>query len=264
MTRRLAALAIPVVAGMLWMALASASSNQLAMQGGALVVGALIAGLGPRLAVPTRPLGIALVAVLFLPFVLGPDIEGKHRWIGTGAVVLTTALLSMPTLSVLLSRARRSWFVAPLILIFAAALFQPDPSIILSLGFILAALGGTNLVSLAAGALLVGLGSMIAVRDTLEPVRFVEGVFAEAVATMPMMAGALGAALLASGVLLLTDREVPTIETRALVACLGGLLLASLIGPFPTPLVGYGPAAILGLSLALAILTPSEYRGRAA
>ena len=241
MTWRLAALAVPVLAGIVWMALGGAPDRWLLMQATVLAAGSLLVALSPRVAIPGKPLGIVLVCLLFLPLLLGPEINGQKRWIGAGPVMLTTALLCLPALSVLLARFRRSWLVGPLVLIFLAGVVQTDGSILIALAFVIVALGGRNLVALVGGALILALGFLVAVRDSMESVTFVEGIFQQSAATAPC-------------VFIMLVPEAPDTEKRSLVACMAGLIAASLIAPFPTPLIGYGAASILGLSLALVIL----------
>lgn len=254
MIARLAALALPVLAGAVWMALAGAQPSQILLQLGALAFGLLLVGAGARLALPAKPLGVVLVLLLFLPLLVGPEVGGERRWLPLGPVTLTSGLLCVPALAILLARARRSWFVGPLALIFVAGLVQSDPSIVVALAFVVFALGGTNLVAIAGGLLLLTIGGYLALRDALEPVRFVEGVFPDAFAAMPIAAIGLVTALIASAALILWRGNGPPRETRTLLACLAGFVAVSLAGPFPTPLVGYGAASILGLALALAIL----------
>ncbi|ABC63698.1 hypothetical protein [Erythrobacter litoralis] len=254
MIARLAALALPVFAGIAWMLLAGAATSQIALQLVALAIGCALIVVGARLAFPAKPLGVALVVLLYLPLALGPEVGGEQRWLALGPVTLTSGLLCVPALSVLLARARRSWFVGPLALIFVASLVQSDPSITIALAMVIFVLGGINLVAIAGGLLILAIGAYLALRDTLEPVRFVEGVFPDAFAQMPLMTWVLIAALVISLGLLLWRAGAPAKEKAALVASMTGLIGVSLIGPFPTPLVGYGAASILGLSLALAIL----------
>ena len=251
---RLAALAVPVLAGIVWMALGGAPDRWLLMQGTVLAVGSVMVAFGDRVAIAGKPLGIALVCLLFLPLLIGPEINGERRWIGAGPVMLTTALLCLPPLSVLLARARRSWLVGPLGLIFLAGVIQTDASILVAMAFVILALGGRNLVALVGGALLLALGGLIAARDMIDAVSFVEVVLQQTALTAPWMAAVLAAALLAAGACILLEPDAPAQEKRSLTACLGGLVAASLIGPYPTPLIGYGAASILGLSLALVIL----------
>ena len=258
MILRLAAIAPPVLAGTIWMALTGASTGQLAVQLSALAIAAMVLFAGDRLEMPPRACGAVLLALLYLPLLFGPTVDGTSRWVGLGPVALTTAPLCLPALCVLLARARRSWFVAPLVLIFLAGLLQPDPSIPITLACVIVAIGGPNLVALAGGVLLLGIGMATALRDTLQPVRFVEGVLADALSTMPPMGVILCITILAAMVPILLDPKGAMMQRRAVAASLVGLTLASLIGPYPTPLVGYGPAAIIGLSLALAMLTDDD------
>nr|WP_137678053.1 hypothetical protein [Parerythrobacter lutipelagi] len=264
MIARMAALTVPSLAGAAWMAIAGFPHDRIAIQCVALLVGALLIAAGSRFDIPPKPLGVVLVVLLYLPLLLGPEVGGEQRWIGAGPVILTTGLLCVPALSVLLSRARRSWFVAPLALIFIAGLFQSDPSIAMALAFVILVLGGTNLVAIAAGLLLLCIGSILAIRDTMEPVPFVEGVLADAASSQPVIAALLAFALAGCIILILRIGNAPTMQKRALAACMFGFVCASLIGPFPVPLIGYGAAPILGLSLALAILKPENDGGQAA
>ena len=254
MTGRLLALIFPALAGIGWLVLAGAPQHYPLVNAGAALAGIPLIAAGARWSVPDKPLGIVLVALLFVPLVAGPSVGGASRWIGMAPILLTTSLLCLPPLAVLTARAKRGWLVGGLGLTFLAGLLQPDGSVVLALGAIILVLGRINLASITKAVLVGGIGAVMIWRDRLEPVPFVEGVLLDAAASSPLAAGMLGISLIASFFLVWTRSGAPEAERSALMAALIALIAASLLGPFPTPLLGYGAASILGFALGLALM----------
>jgi hypothetical protein len=89
----------------------------------------------------------------------------------------------------------------------------------------------------------------------LPPVPFVEAVLASAWAAggVPMVVAAMGLAFLFAPAL----QATAPIHSRACFAAVwGSALTASLIGPYPTPVLGFGGSAIVGYLLSVRLLTP--------
>ena len=72
------------------------------------------------------------------------------------------------------------------------------------------------------------------------------------------MAILVSLSLIASVALILTAPYAPKAPRFALAGALGGFILAALLADYPTPLVGYGAASILGLALALPAIRKRE------
>ena len=254
---RLAALALPVVAGLGWAWAGGAPRGAVFAGIAALVLGAAFMAVPRVRRVPPKPAGLFLIAVLLATAAVGLEVEGARRWLDVGFAVSTSGLVCMPPLAVLAARVKRGWLIGGLVTTFLAGLVQPDASILLALAGIVGALGGRNIAIWVAAVLCGIVGAAMAVFDTLPAAPFVERVVQDAAAQSVPAAAALVAAFTASLMMigwLLPRKGVPSGEASALAGCLAGLFLASLLGPFPTPLLGLAPSAILGTGLALAML----------
>jgi hypothetical protein len=252
--RAVLALALPCLAGLGALAFLGAPRLFLAVNAGALALGVLLI-LAARLPqTPRRHLALALMllAVLALPLLVGPQINGVARWLDLGPLAIHSAPLCLPALVVLMAGEARAR--APVLAVAAALLaLQPDAAGLIALGLatgVLAALRrGLALAALAAAcfvlcALTFGAGA-------LEPQPFVEYVLADMAARSWLGAGALGLALAGGAALMATVPGPDRTPLAALAALLGGFTLAALLGPFPTPVIGYGASPILGFALAL-------------
>ena len=256
--RGLAALPLlfPGLAGLGYLALFGAPSSYLAINALALAGGSLWAAFGR---VPLRPSRVrallaALLALLTLPLIVGPDVDGIARWLSLGGFTLNTGLLAVPLIAVL--SARDSLF-APLWLLAATliAFAQPDAAAALALSLAALALWRTNRDGRAGavGALGLFASAGAALSGNLPPQPFVEGVLSNLARTAPLIAAPLALSLLASLALILRA-PAPKAIRWPLAGTLIGFTLAALLGDYPTPLIGYGAASILGIGLALPAL----------
>lgn len=251
----LAALALPVLAGLAWMAWAGAPTVWLAIN-----AGALLAALAGALLLPMPPkqsgqliLAGTLVALLVLTALAGVELDGVRRWIALGPVRLHTGYLVLPLLVVLASQLPSRHAALLLGAALLATLAQPDRAAC----YALAAAVCVNAVQRrdwpAIGALLLAIACSIAVLarlDPLQPVRFVEGVQADALASAPLFGTLLTLATLAPLALLRGgDRRAQLLAAFVLVAG-----LCAFAGAYPSILIGYGATPILGMGLALAAL----------
>ena len=261
--RRLAArvaaassLILAVAAGCAWMTSNGAPARYAAVNAAALAIGLASAFGLSRLSVRTA----AWLAVLTAPtlaglaLAVGPDVDGVRRWIELGGMTFHAAMLGGPLFAVAASRAPGDWLtgVAGAVLALLLAL-QPDFATALALVCAFGSIGlikprlpiGAALLAAVVAALWTYRGS-----PSLGPVEFVEGVvqrlLADADALSIATLASLGLAVIAPAFTLPARRG-----GLALSAWMAGLVVASLLGPYPTPLVGYGAAAIVGYALAL-------------
>jgi hypothetical protein len=168
-------------------------------------------------------------------------------------------MLLLPAFAVLAAR-RGDWTALAAGIVCAGALaLQPDLGT--ALAFLFAATAAAwhrrnrAAMGIAAAAALAAI-ACAARPDPLEPVPFVEGVLQAALADGRASATLAAAALLLAIVAPLVRGGA---ENRIAAAFLFGLVLASFLGAYPTPLLGYGAASIIGYGLALALI---EGRGR--
>ncbi len=101
------------------------------------------------------------------------------------------------------------------------------------------------------GLAAISLAATIAQPDPLDPVRFVEEVLVDSWRLHPALAMSLFAALAMAW---LTPLARATNQDRVpllgALGCMGGFVVAAMIGSYPMPLIGYGASAIIGYGLA--------------
>lgn len=249
-------LAIPVCAGLAYLWAYDAPRAYLAVNAGTLLVALLAIAFHPkRLSVTVRRVLIALaLLLLFVPLATGPSLGGVERWLPLGPFILNAGLLALPALAVLLG-AEPDYAPGITGVAVLAALLQPD-------------------LALGAALTVMTLGLYDATRDwrhgVVAVVAFTASLVAATqgeIAAQPFadrvifllartdMLGALGltAAMLAGFVLILAGTGSEP-SRKALAGCLFGFTFAGHVSNYPSPLVGYGAAAILGFGLALTLL----------
>ena len=250
----LLALALPVLAGLAWMAWSGAPRSYLTINAAALVAGICWTAFGrlPTGERKRRVLAVVLLALLALPLLTGPEFNGIARWLPLGPVALHAGMLTLPLLAVLAAAER---FYAPPLLLAAllVALLQPDGASAFAVTFACVGLhhvGEDWRVGLAA---IISFFAAIAaaLRGELPAQPFVERVLVDAALASPFAALALFAALLAGFLLMLFALPMPRAERFALAGTLFGFAIMALMSNYPSPLIGFGAAPILGYALAL-------------
>ena len=255
-------LAVTALAGVAYLAAAGAPAHYLAVNSGALLLalGWIAIGRLPDSEVAKRALPAVLFALFALPLLAGPDIGGVRRWLPLGPVSLHAGMLLIPLLGCLCARDPRygRWVLGAAM---SAALLQPDAASAAALTLVVAALAWMHRTPFFAAITALGLAACVIAFGVgnLPPQPFVEHVFADAWAVQPLIALSLVAAVATGLVLLLTSRTMPREERFVLAAAMTGFTAMSLIGNYPTPLLGYGAAPILGFGLALGAV-PRNYR----
>lgn len=255
------AIALPVLAGLAYMAAGGAPQTYMLVNGGALLAGGaiLLVGLPPLERRGRVIAGMLLLALFALPLLTGPTLdgpftEGVRRWLPLGPLALHAGLLTIPPLLVLASQDERLGPIAILVGLLVA-LLQPD----FASGFALTG-GAVGLYQARRDwriGLVIILGFLFSVsaalRGELPAVPFVERIvidaLRESLALGVLLALALGGATLA----MLFGTGLPRRIRYAIGMGFFGFLVTSLISTYPTPLAGYGAAAIIGFALAHAL-----------
>ena len=247
-----------VAAGTIWMILRGASPVMPATNVLAAVIGiggAIFLTRAMRAGERTTS-AIAVVACIAIvaPLLFGPRVEGVARWLALGPVRLQPAMIVLPLALILHAGDPRRISTVALALIALSLAFQPDRSMATALAvtvLVLAVLRG-GLAAWGLAAWSVALAAIAFARpDPLVPVPFVENVLNDAFAH----GYASGLALtLAAGIMLLTPALTRSAHpVRIAFAIIWTILLAaSVIGPFPTPVLGFGASGVLGYVLSLA------------
>lgn len=246
-----AALALPVLAGITWMSAGGAPLAWLALNGAALVLALALAVLLPIPQDEARVtlLAAMLVAALIATSFAGTAVDGVRRWVSLGPVTLHVGYLVLPLLAALTPRLSSGRAVALLVLALLATLLQPDRATSIALSATLAALAylrGDRATFVGLIIAMASCGAALTSPDTLALVRFVERVQQDAWAVEPLAGLALTLATLAP--LLVLRAALPL---AAFMVAAGAMAFA---GPYPSILIGYGAAPILGFGLALAAL----------
>ncbi len=263
-TLSLALLAAPCAVGAAVMNLALGERIRVAMQLGAVGLGALLSSVARRTRIETHP---ALPFVLPLLFVAGTravsGIDGVHRWYGLGPVRLHASALVAPWIVVAATRRAETdprGSQAALVALNVVHLAQPDAgqaTAVTAAAMLLAARTWGGLARM--GLMLSHLALLAAVwtrRDPLGPVAFVEDAVARAFAFHPV-AGVLALASL-GGAVFAPRVAAASVGDRhggdPLAAYVLGALAATVVGAFPVPCLGFGMSPIVGMAVALGAL----------
>lgn len=229
----LLALALPVLAGIACMAAFGAPSHYLLTNGGGLLAGmALAAGLrAPPDARTNRILAMSLIALLFVPLATGPEQNGIARWLPLGPVTLHAGMLAIPPLAVL--AARDADYAPPMLLLaLLACLLQPDAAGTFALT--IAAVGLHHAKQdwkLGAVAIVGFLATLLAaLHGELPAVPFVERVLVD-----------------------YAHRSVPA-ALGLFAALVVSFALVALMSNYPSALIAFGAAPIIGFGLALGLV----------
>ncbi|WP_338244134.1 hypothetical protein [Aurantiacibacter hainanensis] len=257
----LLALAIPVLAGSLYMLLAGAPSRYAITNCAALALACLwiVGGRGPHTSTSRHLLTGTLLLVLLAPLAVSPQVpsvtgEVVRRWFPLGPLTLHTGMLVTPALCMLAAR-HRTLGAPTLLAALVIAYLQPDAATGFALTF--AAVGLHHVTrdwKVGIVAVIGFFASLVmAVRGELPAQPFVERVLVDAAAINPALAIALGLALAAAFALVLFSIPFDRTKRFTLAGLLFGFALLALMSSYPAPLIGYGAAPILGFGLALGL-----------
>lgn len=250
--------------GIVHLLLAGAPARYILVNIGALILGALFAGMALIAAQGARRAGgltlLALGIGLLAASLFGTSSEGATRWLLLGPQPLQPSLILLPVMTVAFAHLRTPLAACGMVLAAIALALQPDRAMAAAL---MAALAATALVRPGRTVFLVltisiaGFIATLAQPDTLGATPYVDQVFytSFAVHHLAGLAVILGAALL---ILPAATSFVADRPNRAAHLAFGAIwltiVLAAAVGNYPTPLVGYGGSAILGYLISLIAL----------
>lgn len=256
---------IRVVLGAGYMWAAGAPSHYIPLNAAALVVGAITAWAGRRLllAVPFSAGAWTVVVGLLLVWTAldGIYIDGASRWIRIGGLSLQPSLILLPAVMVVYA-GDWSWLSTLGFLIASAGIaMQPDRAMAgaLAAGLVTLWMYRRELpVAIAASCAVAALVVTLVQADTVPPVEFVEQVVQSAFgfhwsAGIAVVAGLL--TMLAPGGEAVGSSGNERAEVAVFATTWLAVIVASLLGNYPTPLVGYGSSAILGYCLSAAAIS---------
>ena len=250
--------------GLTYLAAAGAPGQYLAVNAGTLVIGLLGFTVWKRWARPAVTLGglaaFAIGLALLATALFGHSLDGATRWVRIGPLTLQPGLILTPLLAVLFSRDRSLWATAGVIISAAGLALQPDRA---TAGALVAGMTALALTKQDRRVLtaLFATGAAFAVAlvrpDTLPAQPFVERVLFTAFEThlaagIAVWIGVKWLLIPAIAGRVLDRENTPTYAVFGAVWL--GLIAASALGNYPTPLVGYGASSILGYVLSLSAL----------
>jgi hypothetical protein len=255
-------------AGLAFMAAAGAPRAYLAINGAALVIGlALLAVVVRSRGDAERGSGAFVLAAalgLLATAIFGMTIDGTARWIRVGVVTLQPGLILLPAMILAYARHRDPLATAGMVVAALALALQPDRALAATLLAGVAAVAwqhreaSTRTVLIAAA---IGFVASMLRADTLPATPFVEQVFSTAFAFAP----AAGGGLIVAAAVLLLPALARGDSALVFVAIWFSILVAAVLGNYPTPVLGYGGSGILGYLLGLAALPGCTARaGRSA
>lgn len=249
-----AALALPVLAGLAWMAWAGAPTSYLAVNAAALMLALAATRITwPRGATADLLIAAALTSLLCFTAYAGLEIDGVRRWLSVGPLRLHTGYLVLPLLVVLLARLEARWTLVITCAAAFAIASQPDLATAAGLAAASAVAALSKREQMRIGAALIAVAGLLAISfasDPLQPVRFVEAVQTDALTVNPLI-GALLVLVTFTPLLLLPGGKRAAAPLATFMTAAG---LMAFNGPYPSILIGYGAAPILGFGLALAAL----------
>jgi len=204
------------------------------------------------IALVTAGLAIPLTAMF------GEQMDGVARWLVIAGITLQPALMVIPPLVVGFAIFPSPFRALAVALASAGVAMQPDPAAaaMLALGIALALLGmrRSPLAVVALAASCAGLSIALAYSVALPAVPFAEGLLLLAVQSG---AGTTTVALAAVALVFVPAVAGLRAEPRAALAFVGVWLAglgAALLGPYPTPIVGFGGSAVIGYVLSVAMM----------
>lgn len=254
--------AAAVLSGCALLVVMDAPARMPMMNGAAFLIGLALLGVlhaAKRLGADARQGDWAVICLaLILPAtaLAGPEMNGVSRWLVLGGITIQPALIITPLLALAFCARRTLTLLLAVAVASVGLTMQPDPGAAAMLLFGLSAplaLRG-NRSAIAAWAAIISAAALaisLARAVSLPPVAFVEQMLTDAVAQGPLPALL---ALLSVACLFLPARAGSRRTAYAFAGVWAGALGASLVGDYPTPVVGFGGSAVLGYVLSVGFL----------
>lgn len=202
----------------------------------------------------------AAICALILPFA-NQGMEGVHRWISIGAVKLNVAMIVLPMILLELYQVLKirglTYAGVSAFIILLVLFFQPDASQLTGFAISVMIMLSLNTRSKKIRFLITGVSVLFIVLswirlDHLPPVNYVERILVM-VADMGwiwFVSGVISLAILPAPFLLLPPKNAVSVS-RYIGCYYIVILLTTLFGNFPVPLMGYGISPIVGYYLSL-------------
>ena len=258
-----------VVAGLIGLAYLIVSGAPLTMvvvNGGAIVVGILLAP-SVRLAARATDRVVTATAligafILLGTAIFGYAIEDARRWLLIGPFFIQTSLILLPLIAICFARVQNFRTVLAVCVAAFAMAAQPDRAMAAMLFVAVVIVGVMRANRLTVSAALFA--ATLLLPDRLPAVPFVDQILWSAFDISLWVGLALwaGCLLLVCPIVFVPKPERSTLH-YVFASCWLTLIAAAAMGAYPTPIVGYGASAIIGYFLSLIFLQPRA-RGRMA
>ena len=202
----------------------------------------------------------AAIIALILTFA-NQGMEGVHRWISIGAVKLNIAMIVLPMILLELYQVLKirglTYAGVGAFIILLVLFFQPDASQLTGFAIPVMIMLSLNTRSKKIRLLIIGVSVLFIVLswirlDHLPPVNYVERILMM-VADMGgiwLVLGIISLAILPAPFILLPPKNAVSVS-RYIGCYYIVILLSTLFGNFPVPLMGYGISPIVGYYLSL-------------
>ena len=204
-----------------------------------------------------KPICTIIITVIFLLLTfIGPEFQGVNRWISLGPVNFYVASIVIPIIIIELSRLSKlqNWFISALITI-AISILLTQQSTAFIIPMLILLWGKTNKNVLRLGITIILALLMVKtwlLLDNLPPVSYVEKILS--------MVGNMGIIWFILGIASLIILPLPFLffapkNLRVCSTCLGIyyiiVLISTIFGNFPVPLMGYGISPIIGYFISI-------------
>ena len=259
---------VAVAIGVAHLCVAGAPFSMIVVNIASLVIGLAMLARATRWHLLSRdshdPSMVIMAGLLVLTSMFGISSQGAARWVAIGSLMVQPSLILLPALLIMFVRNRTGAGVAAIIAAAAAMALQSDRAMAGAMFAGMAVLWiwhRNRQVAVALAASGTSFLITLARTDSMPPARFTEGVLISSWQAHPLIGIAVG---VGAGMLLLPcavsrgNRTIASERGAVFGAIWLAILLAAILGNYPTPLVGYGGSAIIGYLLSACMLPPKQ------
>lgn len=198
---------------------------------------------------------IGAACLIPLTVYLGPQADGMARWVVVGGLTLQPAMIVVAPIAIGTALRPSEDRLGSVLIAALGLMLQPDPG---AAAMLLAGLAAPLLIkeqrrAFHIGATVIaGIALVVAQAQTvtLPPVEFVEGVIPAA-----LNAGVIPAMLALTVIVLMLLPAWPLRPPQlAFLGVWSAALLVAWLGPYPTPVIGFGGSSVLGFVLSAGLI----------
>ncbi|PHR18605.1 MAG: hypothetical protein COA41_09330 [Sphingopyxis sp.] len=251
--------------GLAYLLVSGAPLTMVIVNGGALIVGILLAPslrLSARATDPVVSATALISAVILLgTAIFGYAIEEAKRWLLIGPFFIQTSLIFLPLIAICFARVQNLRTTLAVGVAAFAMAAEPDRAMaaMLFAAIAIVALKRTNRLTIGASIFCtMTFAATLVLPDRLPAVPFVDLILWSAFDIGLWVGLALWAGcLLLVCPILMVPKEERIVANYVFASSWLTLIVAAAMGAYPTPIVGYGASAIIGYFLTLIFLQPN-------